>query len=168
MADDIRTTSILTSIKKMLGLSDDYTEFDLDITMLINGVFATLNQLAVGPTRSFFIMDKTPTWGDFLGEQQDINSVVSYMFYKVKLAFDPPPTSFAITSMENMAKETEWRLNVVMENVLRPPFDGSGLTEGVYLGNRQWNLTGGLEFPPQAKVGDVGIDYESGNVWRKS
>lgn len=112
--------SILTSTKKLLGLAEDYIEFDVDITMHINSTFATLNQLAVGPTNSLFIVDKVATWDDFLVGQLNINSVKSYVYFKVRLAFDPPATSFAITSMENMAKELEFRLNVVMENILRP------------------------------------------------
>ena len=31
--------SILTSVKKMLGIAEDYTEFDLDIITHINSVF---------------------------------------------------------------------------------------------------------------------------------
>lgn len=117
MADE----SILTSTKKLLGLTEDYTEFDTDIIMHINSVFATLNQLAVGPTNSLYITDKTATWEDFILGQPNINSVKSYVYFKVRLAFDPPATSFAITSMENLAKELEFRLSVVMENILRPP-----------------------------------------------
>jgi hypothetical protein len=115
--------SILTSTKKLLGLADDYTEFDVDIIMHINSAFATLNQLAVGPTNSLFIEDKTTNWETFIEGQANINSVKSYVYFKVRLAFDPPATSFAITSMENMAKELEFRLNVVMENILRLPFN---------------------------------------------
>jgi hypothetical protein len=114
------TESILTSTKKLLGLAADYTEFDVDIVMHINSAFATLHQLAVGPTNSLYIVDATSTWTEFIEGQLNINSVKSYIYFKVRLAFDPPATSFAITSMENMAKELEFRLNVVMENILRP------------------------------------------------
>ena len=40
-------TSILTSIKKMLGVAEDYTEFDEDIITHINSVFLNLTQLGV-------------------------------------------------------------------------------------------------------------------------
>ena len=49
--------SILTSIKKMLGLSKDYTQFDDDIIMHINTVFLNLTQLGVGPKNGFVIAD---------------------------------------------------------------------------------------------------------------
>ena len=41
--------SILTSIKKLLGIDESYTHFDVDIIMHINSVFMTLRQLGVGP-----------------------------------------------------------------------------------------------------------------------
>lgn len=42
--------SILTSIKKLLGIAEEYTQFDNDIIMHINSVFTTLTQLGVGPS----------------------------------------------------------------------------------------------------------------------
>lgn len=29
-----------------------------------------------------------------------------------------------------------------------------------------WDLTGGADFPPEAVSGDLGIDYDTGEVWR--
>lgn len=163
MADE----SILTSIKKLLGLSEDYTEFDTDIIIYINSVFSTLNQLAVGPENSLFITDKSAVWQDLIQGEQNINSVKQLVLIKVKLIFDPPQTSFQITSLENMAKELEWRLNVVMEMVRHP---NPNIDPEQPLGTQQnpWNLTGGLDFPAAAQVGDYGTDWENGNVWRKA
>lgn len=42
--------SILTSIKKMLGISKEYTHFDEDLIMHINAALAVLGQLGVGPS----------------------------------------------------------------------------------------------------------------------
>lgn len=114
--------SILTSTKKLLGIEEAYTDFDSDIVMHINSVFATLNQLGVGPDNGFMIEDKTELWAEFLGTNPTINSVKSYMVLKVRLLFDPPSTSFAITAMEKQTLEYEWRLKVQSENaVLRKP-----------------------------------------------
>ena len=44
--------SILTSIKKSLGIAAEYTHFDLDIVMHINSVFMTLTQIGVGSSRA--------------------------------------------------------------------------------------------------------------------
>ena len=37
--------SILTSIKKLLGITEEQTDFDADIIMHINTVFGSLNEL---------------------------------------------------------------------------------------------------------------------------
>ena len=47
--------SILTSIKKMLGIIEEYEQFDADLIMHINSVFMILNQIGVGPSRGFSI-----------------------------------------------------------------------------------------------------------------
>ena len=41
--------SILTSIKKLLGIAEEYEHFDPDIVMYINSAFSVLTQLGVGP-----------------------------------------------------------------------------------------------------------------------
>jgi hypothetical protein len=109
------TESILDSIKKVLGLDPEYTEFDNDVIMHVNSIFSTLNQLGVGPEDSFSIEDSTSIWDDFIGSAKNISSVKSYVYLKVRLIFDPPATSFAIAAFEKQAAELEWRLNVVME-----------------------------------------------------
>ena len=45
--------SILTSIKKLLGITEEYEHFDQDIIMHINSVFSGLTQLGVGPAAGF-------------------------------------------------------------------------------------------------------------------
>ena len=49
--------SILQSVKKMLGIIPEYTNFDDDIIMHINSVFMILQQLGVGPKEGFAISD---------------------------------------------------------------------------------------------------------------
>lgn len=109
--------SILTSIKKLLGISEDYEHFDADITMHINSVLMILTQLGVGPEEGFSIRDKAATWTDFLGEDTALlEGVRSYVYMKVRLMFDPPTSSAAIESITRLANEFEWRLNVGGEN----------------------------------------------------
>lgn len=109
--------SILTSIKKLLGIVDEYDHFDADIIMHINSVFMILTQLGVGPPEGFMIEDETATWDDFLQGKHNVEAVKSYMHLKVKLLFDPPLNSAVIEAMNNMIKEYEWRLNVESESV---------------------------------------------------
>lgn len=119
------TTSVLDSTKQKLGLVPSYTVFDDQIIGHINSVFGTLHQLGVGPEDGFTINGPDETWEDFQGSQRNIQAVQTYMYVKVRLYFDPPATSFAITAMENQAAELEWRLNVVMEGVRHPWTDPS-------------------------------------------
>lgn len=108
--------SILTSVKKVLNLAEDYEAFDSDVIMHINGVFSTLNQLGVGPSVGFMIEDKVPTWGAFLGSDPRLNHVKTYVYLRVRLLFDPPSTGFLTTAIEKQIKELEWRLNVQRED----------------------------------------------------
>lgn len=107
--------SILNSTKKVLGLEADYTDFDTDILTHINSVFSTLNQLGIGPSEGFMIEDATPTWDAFLGEDLRLNQVRSYVFLRVRLLFDPPPTSFVIESLQQQINKLEWSINVQRE-----------------------------------------------------
>jgi hypothetical protein len=109
--------SILTSTKKILGIAEDYTVFDLDILTHINTAFSTLTQLGVGPADGFMIEDATAVWTDFdpVDDHLNFNSVKSYVFLKVRMLFDPPTTSYLITATEKQLEELEWRLNVYRE-----------------------------------------------------
>lgn len=107
--------SILTSIKKMLGIVEDYEHFDPEIIMHINSVLMIMTQLGVGPSEGFFIKDKFDIWSDFLPNLRSYEGVKSYVYLKVKLLFDPPSSSIVLNSMTDMAKELEWRLNVIAE-----------------------------------------------------
>lgn len=107
--------SILTSIKKMLGIAEDYTHFDPDIIMHINSVFMVLNQLGVGPAKCFVIEDDTSTWSDFIPDDQDVEAVKTYMYMKVKLVFDPPASSTIVQCMNQAIGEYEFRLNVMVD-----------------------------------------------------
>ena len=108
--------SILNSIKKLLGLAESYTEFDTDIKIHINSVFAILQQLGVGPENGFRITGETETWADFIGTETAIDDVKSYMYLKVRLMFDPPTNSSILKANEEYIKEFEWRLNVAVDN----------------------------------------------------
>ena len=108
--------SILTTIKKLLGVPEDYEHFDMDITMHINSVFMILNQLGVGPSDGFSITDKTAVWSDFISDNKKFESVKTYVYMKVRLLFDPPMSSSVMECMNRMIGEMEWRLNSEVES----------------------------------------------------
>ena len=117
------TDSILNSTKKVLGIAEDYAEFDLDIVLHINSVFSTLRQLGIGPAEGFMIEDDDITWDSFLRGDKRFNAIKTYVYLRVRLLFDPPISSFAVTAMQEQIKELEWRLNVDREYIIRGSID---------------------------------------------
>ena len=107
--------SILTSIKKLLGITEEYTHFDADIIMHINSVFMILNQLGVGPAEGFFIEDDSTTWEEYLGDPTKLQIVKSYIYLKVRILFDPPTNGTVMNSVTQMINEFEWRLNIAVD-----------------------------------------------------
>lgn len=107
--------SILNSTKKILGLSEDYTHFDLDIITHINGTFSILDQLGIGPVGGYSIEDETPTWDQYSVPSNQLQLVRTYVFLKVRMLFDPPTTSYLIEAMNKQILEHEWRLNSLRE-----------------------------------------------------
>lgn len=104
--------SILISIKKLLGIAADYTNFDADIIMHINSVFMVLNQLGVGPDDCFMIEDDLAVWNDFLLDNKKVEATKTYMYLNVRLLFDPPASSAHIESIKQQITQYEWRLTV--------------------------------------------------------
>lgn len=104
--------SILTSIKKLLGITEEYEHFDTDIIIHINTVFSTLTQLGVGPKKGFSITDKSSVWNDFIPKSSNtLECIKTYVYLKVKLVFDPPLNSAVIESINRQISELEWRIN---------------------------------------------------------
>lgn len=131
------TESILTSIKKMLGITEEYDHFDSDLIMHINSVFSVLTQLGVGPSTGFMIEDTSATWNSFISNEATLMLVKSYMYLKVKLMFDPPLSSSVLECYKVQISEYEWRLNVAVETETQ-----SGEEPEVY--------TGAYDITPQA------------------
>ena len=111
--------SILTSIKKLLGIADEYEQFDTDIIMFINSAFSVLTQLGVGNESGFAITGKTETWDDYLSGselvKEQLEMVKTYVYLKVRVAFDPPSSSFVLEAFNKQISELEWRINVVVD-----------------------------------------------------
>lgn len=109
--------SILISIKKLLGIPNDYTQFDDDIIMHINSVLLNLTQLGVGPETGFSIEDDSSEWTDFVDIENNaqLHAIKTYIYLKVKLLFDPPLSSSVVDAMNRQIAEFEWRLNAAVE-----------------------------------------------------
>lgn len=109
--------SILYTIKKMLGLEEDYTPFDQDVIVHINSALMTLTQLNVGPKTGFMITGYEEEWDDFLTNNVMLGAAKNYVYLKVRMLFDPPSNSFVMEALKQQAEEIGWRLNVMAESV---------------------------------------------------
>lgn len=107
--------SVLTSVKKMLGIDESYEHFDPDIIIHINSVFAVLTQLGVGPSTGFSISDSSTVWDEYISDETRLSTVKSYVFLRVKLLFDPPLSSAVMECYKTQISELEWRMNVAAE-----------------------------------------------------
>jgi hypothetical protein len=115
--------SILKSTKKLLGIGDDDTSFDLDIITHINSAFSHLQQLGIGPRSGFVIEDEEATWQDFLPEPDPVpenylpilSAVKSNIGLHVRLDFDPPQIWHILNAMTAQALESDTRLLMLRE-----------------------------------------------------
>lgn len=125
-------TSILSSTKEALGLDAEYTAFDGQIKMHINGLFSDLTQMGIGPKQGFRIEDPTTTWEEFLGLSEKyedfdgdatllLSSAMNWMYLKVKMLFDPPQVGYVLTSIEKLILEETWRLTEKSEEIRNKP-----------------------------------------------
>lgn len=108
--------SILTLVKKHIGIDELCDAFDVDIIGHINSVFVILWQLGVGPKKCFRIEDENNTWGEFTQGNDELEAVKTYISQKVKLLFDPPTNSSLLQALKDSIAEFEWRLNVAADN----------------------------------------------------
>lgn len=105
--------SILTSVKKILGIDEAYEHFDADIIMHINTILVVLKQMGIGPSEGFEITSDAQTWSDFLGDDlQKYNEVKTYVSLRTRLIFDPPANSTAVEVMKETIKEMEYRMYI--------------------------------------------------------
>lgn len=104
--------SVLTSIKKLLGITEEYDQFDQDLIIHINAVLMVLTQIGVGPSTGMIINDSSTTWNDILSDTSNIEAVKTYVYLKVKMIFDPPSSSSVADAMNRSINEYEWRLNI--------------------------------------------------------
>jgi hypothetical protein len=112
--------SILDSTKKVLGLLDTDTTFDLDVIMHINSAFGELAQAGVGADTGFFIADNSTLWSQYISQLAYLPMVKQFIYMSVRLAFDPPSNSWGLDSIRKQLDQLGWRINVAVEH-FNPP-----------------------------------------------
>ena len=102
-------SSILLSVKKVIGLTPDDLSFDTDIVMHINSAFFKLKQLNVFQS-PYNITDSTATWSDCLGEDEErLCAVKTYICLYVRYIFDPNTNGTLHNAMKSELTEMEQR-----------------------------------------------------------
>lgn len=106
--------SILSSVKKLIGISEEDESFDVDIMLNINAASSILFQLGVLAS-PYTVTSKENTYADLIpgGKEDVVNLVKMYFVYKTRLGFDSSTlTSSVIQTLNEMIKETEYRLMI--------------------------------------------------------
>lgn len=111
-SESIASESILLSVKKLIGITEDDKTFDLDIILNINAAISILFQLGVVPT-SYTVTSREDTYNDLIPGVSDdvVNLVKMYFVYKTRLGFDSATLSGSVIEvLKELIRETEWRL----------------------------------------------------------
>jgi hypothetical protein len=83
--------------------------------VLINSCIRDIHQLGVGE-ETYSVTDSSQTWTEYLGAMSGMyDDVKSYIYYKVRLAFNPPSNSFVVKSYEDLLKENAFRILVAAD-----------------------------------------------------
>lgn len=106
---------IMDTIKKMLGLSEDYSAFDTEILFFINSAIMDLSQLGVCSPNFQITENSNETWDDLLSEYSNnglLNSAQEYIYLRTRLSFDPPNSGYVTNALKDRLTEATWRLRV--------------------------------------------------------
>lgn len=109
--------SILTSIKLKLGITEECTDFDVQLVMFINTAFSILYQIGAITNYEFYIEDETATWKDLLGESKNNEGIKTYIYAKVKMMFDPPTNGAHMEALRGVIDELEFRTPISANDV---------------------------------------------------
>lgn len=116
--------SILDSIKSLLPIDKDITDFDGDLIVLINSSLSRLLQLGVGD-KPFRIEGSSETWAQLLNKEEYLDAVKEVVFIDVKMVFDPPTSSVVMEALKATRNEDMYRITTQIEiaNPLEEPED---------------------------------------------
>lgn len=132
--------SILLSVKRNLGITDEYKHFDEDLIIHINSALSILTQVGVGPEAGFAITDENSKWSDFMGSDKRLDMCQQFVYLRVKSIFDPPQTATVLDAYQKAADELIWRIEVAANPpdamVISSGAGGVGMgdNDGIYQG----------------------------------
>lgn len=109
--------SILDSVKEIIGIPTDVTDFDAQLILHTNAILNTTVQIGVGKS-GFKITGSSETWSDFLADEKiDTEWVREYVPLRVWVIFDANAiTSGTMQAIKDEIKELETRFYYEKEN----------------------------------------------------
>ena len=107
--------SIFMTIKRLLNIDPEEMGFATQIGVFINEEFMTLHQLGIGPDEGFHVSDANTKWTDFSEDKTLIDTLKTYIYYRVRLSFDPPASSIVSDAINQRISELQFRLNAQAE-----------------------------------------------------
>lgn len=107
--------SILKTIRKKVGLTMEDDSFDEDLLVDINSCCSYLSQIGVTTFDHFVVDSVDQTWDDCIPDIAHLEDIKTFIWIRVKLAFDPPTNSFLVENLKEQLREAEWRINVAVD-----------------------------------------------------
>lgn len=107
-------TSILNTIKGMLGASLTDDSFDEQIINHINARLTRLYQIGLGTT-PFKVTGEIENWTDLTEKETLVDMLKDYIYFSVKIEFDPPLNSTVLDSIKKLRDEYEWSIQTEIE-----------------------------------------------------
>lgn len=107
-------TSVLNSIKKLLGIGDTFDGFDTEVIIHINSAIARLRTLGLnGEERR--VTDQNTTWENIgVSLDESFDEIKTYIYLSVKMVFDPPQSSAAIEAFQKEISKKEFTIQMVI------------------------------------------------------
>lgn len=106
-------SSVLDTVRRIIGGSFLDSHFDQELIIHINTVIAFLDQLGVKFTTRTITEDTE--WQELVPSIDLIEDVKTFISFKVKLIFDPPTGSSAMDALEKVIDECEWRIREAVD-----------------------------------------------------
>lgn len=106
--------SILNSVKKLIGINEEDTSFDLDIIFNINAAILTMYQLGI-IKKAYTITSKDDTYQMLMPDcpEEIVNQTKMYFVYKVRLGFDSSTlTANMVQVIKDLIAEAEYRMMI--------------------------------------------------------
>jgi len=105
--------SILSDLKPLLGIEEEYTVYDKELIAYINGFLLTAWQIGLIKDRKI-VVDESSDWSDvFVDEISD--RCATWLAMNIRMTFDPPQGA-AAESIRHFIDEETWRLREQIES----------------------------------------------------